>query len=268
MTEQPADPSGSHTPGPGISNVVVITGAGGGIGLATVAHLAKTGHGVVATDLAGTGLSAATAMGENVLSLEADVTSTDDWDRVRDAAMERFGRIDALVNNAGIEGAITPLIEYPEEMVDRVLDINVKGVWKGIRALAPVIARSGGGSIVNLSSVAGLSGANNLSIYSASKHAVIGLTKSAALELAPMRIRVNAICPSPIQTRMMRSLEEGMKQDGVDVDAIQAMVAANIPLGRYGEPSEVADLIAFLVSDASRFLSGTAIPIDGAMKAR
>ncbi len=251
-----------------VTGVVVVTGAGGGIGLAAVAKLAKAGYGVIATDLAGTGLKAADEMGSNVLSIEADVTSTADWETVRDRALEQFGRIDALVNNAGIEGAITPLIEYPEAMVDRVLDINVKGVWKGMRAIAPVIAEGGGGSIVNLSSVAGLSGSSNLSIYSASKHAVIGLTKSAALEFAPMQIRVNAICPSPIQTRMMRSLEDGLKTDGVDTAMIQAAVASNIPLGRYGEPSEVADLIAFLVSDGARFLSGTAIPIDGAMKAR
>ncbi|MEZ5230222.1 MAG: SDR family oxidoreductase [Acidimicrobiales bacterium] len=214
------------------------------MGLATVAKLAKSGYGVVATDLAGTGLKAAAEMGANVLGIEADVTSTADWETVRDQALERFGRIDALVNNAGIEGAITPLLEYPEEMVDRVLDINVKGVWKGMRAIAPVLIEHGGGSIVNLSSVAGLSGSSNLSIYSASKHAVIGLTKSAALEFAPHQIRVNAICPSPIQTRMMRSLEDGLKTDGVDTEMIQAAVASAIPLGRYGEPSEVADLIA------------------------
>ncbi len=251
-----------------VTGVVVVTGAGGGIGLAAVAKLAKSGYAVIATDLAGTGLKAANEMGGNVVSIEADVTSTADWETVRDRAVEQFGRIDGLVNNAGIEGAITPLVEYPEEMVDRVLAINVKGVWKGMRAIAPVIAEGGGGSIVNLSSVAGLSGASNLSIYSASKHAVIGLTKSAALEFAPQQIRVNAICPSPIQTRMMRSLEDGMKTDGVDAEMIQAAVASSIPLGRYGEPSEVADLIAFLLSDGARFLSGTAIPIDGAMKAR
>ncbi len=251
-----------------LTGVVVVTGAGGGIGLAAVAKLVKSGYAVIATDLAGTGLKAAAEMGSNVISIEADVTSTRDWEMVRDRAVEEFGRIDGLVNNAGIEGSITPLVEYPEEMVDRVLDINVKGVWKGMRAIGPVLAEGGGGSIVNLSSVAGLSGAANLSIYSASKHAVIGLTKSAALEFASQQIRVNAICPSPIQTRMMRSLEDGMKSDGVDSEMIQAAVASAIPLGRYGEPSEVADLIAFLLSDGARFLSGTAIPIDGAMKAR
>jgi len=172
------------------------------------------------------------------------------------------------VKNGGVEGAIVPLVEYPEAMLGRVLDINVKGVFLGMQTLAPAIAEAGGGSIVNVSSVAGISGAANLSAYSASKHAVIGLTKSAALEFAPMAIRCNAICPSPVNTRMMRSLEESMKNDQLSMEEMQAMIAMNIPLGRYGEPAEVADLMAFLLSDDARFLSGTAIPIDGAMKAR
>lgn len=250
------------------NKTVVITGAGGGIGLAAVAKFLAAGANVVATDLAGTGVQAADEMGDRVVTLVADVTSQQDWDNTRSLALERFGRIDGLVNNAGIEGAIVPLREYPAEMFDRVMAINVKGVFLGMQTIAPVIAEGGGGSIVNVSSVAGLSGATNLSAYVASKHAVIGLTKTAALELAVDGVRCNAICPAPIDTRMMRSLEEAMKADGVDLADMQALVASSIPLGRYGEPSEVADLMAFLLSDEARFLSGTAIPIDGAMKAR
>jgi len=137
-----------------------------------------------------------------------------------------------------------------------------------MKTFAPVIETSGGGSIVNTSSVAGISGAATLAPYSASKHAVIGLTKSGALDFAAKGIRCNAICPSPIDTRMMRSLEDGMKSDALTQEDVKAMIAMSIPLGRYGEPSEVADLMAFLLSDDSRFLSGAAIPIDGAMKAR
>ncbi len=247
---------------------IVITGAGGGIGLAAVATFLAAGANVVATDLAGTGVQSAGDMGDRAVSMVADVTSASDWEAVRTLAIESFGAVHGLVNNAGIEGAIVPIVEYAEEMFDRVLDINVKGVFLGMKTMAPVIQAAGGGSIVNVSSVAGISGAANLSAYSASKHAVIGLTKSAALEFAAAGIRCNAICPSPIHTRMMRSLEASMKSDELSLEETQALIAMNIPLGRYGEPSEVADLMTFLLSDDARFLSGTAIPIDGAMKAR
>lgn len=247
---------------------IVITGAGGGIGLAAVSAFLTAGANVVATDLAGTGVQAAGEMGDRAVSLVADVTSAADWEATKTLAMDTFGAVHGLVNNAGIEGAIVPIVEYPDEMFDRVMDINVKGVFLGMKTFAPVIEASGGGSIVNLSSVAGISGAATLAPYSASKHAVIGLTKSGALDFAAKGIRCNAICPSPIDTRMMRSLEDAMKTDGVSQDDMQALIAMNIPLGRYGEPSEVADLMTFLLSDDSKFLSGTAIPIDGAMKAR
>lgn len=247
---------------------IVITGAGGGIGLAAVSAFLTAGANVVATDLAGTGVQAAGEMGDRAVSLVADVTSPADWEATRALAVDTFGAVHGLVNNAGIEGAIVPIVEYPDEMFDRVMDINVKGVFLGMKTFAPVIEAAGGGSIVNLSSVAGISGAATLAPYSASKHAVIGLTKSGALDFAAKGIRCNAICPSPIDTRMMRSLEDAMKSDGVSQDDMQALIAMNIPLGRYGEPSEVADLMTFLLSDDSKFLSGTAIPIDGAMKAR
>ncbi len=247
---------------------IVITGAGGGIGLAAVSAFLTAGANVVATDLAGTGVQAAGELGDRAVSLVADVTSPADWEATKILAVDTFGAVHGLVNNAGIEGAIVPIIEYPDEMFDRVIDINVRGVFLGMKTFAPLIEEAGGGSIVNVSSVAGISGAANLSVYSASKHAVIGLTKSAALEFAAASIRCNAICPSPIDTRMMRSLEESFKSDELSLDQMQALIAMNIPLGRYGEPSEVADLMTFLLSDDSKFLSGTAIPIDGAMKAR
>ncbi len=247
---------------------VVVTGAGGGIGRAVVEHLLGRGADVLAADLPGAGLSAVQDELEAAVVLEADVTSLDDWGRVARAAEAAFGRLDGLVNNAGIEGAIAPIVEYPSEMVDRVLDINVKGVLYGMQVLQPVIAADGGGSIVNVSSVAGLGGARNLSVYSASKHAVIGLTRSAAIEFAADGVRVNAVCPSPIQTRMMRSLEDAMKSDELDAASIEAMLSQSIPVGRYGEPNEVADLIGFLLSSASVFLTGAAIPIDGGLTAR
>lgn len=251
--------------------VAVVTGAGGGIGRATCLRLSAEGAAVLATDLPGAPLDETLATvrdgGGRCEGLEADVADAASWQLTARAAVEHFGGADVLVNNAGIEGAVQPMSDYPEEVFDRVLAVNVRGVWLGMRALAPLLAQRGGGAIVNLASVAGLGGSVNLSAYTASKHAVIGLTKSAALELAPQQIRVNAVCPSPIETRMMRSLEEGLGAiEGAA--AVHDLIAARIPLGRYGTPEEVAALITFLASDDARFLSGAAIPIDGAMKAR
>ena len=249
----------------------IVTGAGGGIGRAVCLRLAADWAAVVATDLAGAGVDETAAQvrgaGGRCEVLEADVTLAADWDATLQRAVDAFGGVDVLVNNAGIEGAVTPMVDYPEALFDRVLAVNVKGVWLGMRTVAPAMVARGGGAIVNLSSVAGLGGASNLSAYSASKHAVLGLTRSAALELAAQGIRVNAVCPSPIETRMMRALEEGLGgPEGAAM--VQQAVASQIPLGRYGTPDEVAALITFLASDDARFLSGAAIPIDGAMKAR
>jgi NAD(P)-dependent dehydrogenase (short-subunit alcohol dehydrogenase family) len=180
--------------------------------------------------------------------------------------LEAFGRIDAFFNNAGIEGWVGPMVDYPEDQFDRVLAVNVKGVWLGMKEVAPVMRGSGGGAIVNTSSVAGLGATPSISAYGASKHAVIGLTKSAAIEFAPDNIRVNAVCPSPVETRMMRSLERGINPD--DPESIHRAAAANIPLGRYGEPEEIAAAVAFLCSDDARFITGAILPVDGGSRAR
>lgn len=248
------------------TQTVLVSGAGGGIGGAVVRQLVAGGHNVVAFDLSGPGLDGLETLGSSVAVIAGDVTSETDWDEAVALAVARFGRLDGLVNNAGIEGAIAPIGEYANEMFDAVINVNVKGVWLGMKACLPLLIEAGGGSIVNLSSVAGIGGASNMAPYSASKHAVIGLTKSIAREQATAGIRCNAVCPSPIDTRMMRSLEDGMKGEGGREEA-RAAISMAIPLGRYGEPSEVADLICFLLSDEARFLTGAAIPIDGAMKA-
>ena len=250
--------------------VAVVTGAAGGIGREACLRFAAEGARVVAVDLAesdlGGVISAVNRLGSEAIAAPADVTQSSQVKAYVDAAVARFGRIDAFFNNAGIEGWVGPSTDYPEEMFDRVIAVNVKGVWLGMKYVVPVMRKVGGGAIVNTASVAGLSGTPTIIAYGASKHAVIGLSKSGALEFGRDDIRVNAICPSPIETRMMRSLERGINAD--DPEAVHKSMAANIPLGRYGEPGEVAALVAFLCSDDAKFISGGVYTIDGGSRAR
>lgn len=247
--------------------VAIVTGAAGGIGRATAVRLASEGARVVATDLKDSPIDdtarAVEGAGGEIVVVEHDVTRSDQWQRVVSEATARFGGVDWLVNNAGIEGAIAPIEHSPEEMFDRVMAVNVKGVFLGLKAALPALRARGGGAIVNVASVAGLTGDPNIAPYVASKHAVIGLTRSAAVGGAPDQIRVNAVCPSPIETRMMRALEAGMAPE--DPHAIKAMLNQRIPLGRYGTPEEVAALIAFLCSDDARFITGSIYTVDGGM---
>ena len=250
--------------------VVAITGAAAGIGREAALRFAAEGAAVVLVDLPGDGLGETVKMveaaGGRALAVTADVTDEAQVQSYVSAAIDTFGGLDALINNAGIEGQVGPLTALDASAFDRVLAVNVRGVWLGMKHAAPAIAARGGGAIVNTSSVAGLGGTPGIIAYGASKHAVVGMTKTAAIELAPMNIRVNAVCPSPIETRMMRSLEVGMNPD--DPEAVHALVAAGIPLGRYGESSDVIALMCFLCSDDAVFLTGAAIPIDGGMRAR
>jgi NAD(P)-dependent dehydrogenase (short-subunit alcohol dehydrogenase family) len=247
-----------------------VTGAAGGIGRAAAERLAREGVRIVAVDLAGSDLAgtvaAVEALGAQALALSADVTSSGDVRRAIAAAEEHFQGIDFLFNNAGIEGAVAPLDEYPEDIFERVLAVNVRGVFLWLKHTIPALRRRGGGVVVNTASVAGLIGDPNIAGYVASKHAVIGLTRSAAIGYGPENIRVNAVCPGPIETRMMRSLEEGVSPG--TPHTFKKALEERIPQGHYGEPEDVAALVAFLFSDDARHVNGGIYTVDGGMTTR
>ncbi len=260
----PASPSWPAS-SPMTGRVALVTGAARGIGLATVTQLAQAGAKVVAFDLGGSPWPELEALGvAELLQVEGDVGHGPDWERAIACTLERFGRLDVLVNNAGISGDVGPLVDCSDDMFDEVMRVNARGVFLGLKHGARAMMGHGG-AIVNVSSVSGIGGGRFTVAYTASKHAVVGMTKLAAVELARAGIRVNAVCPAPTSTEMVFSMERSVSPD--DPEAVRRGMTRMIPMGRYAEPAEIAQLIVFLASDASSFMTGTAIPIDGGLKA-
>ena len=248
--------------------IALITGGAAGIGLETARLFLTEGAKVAIVDLKEDDLKTAQEclkdLGE-VLTIAADVSSEKDTGTYVRTAVDRFGRIDVFVNNAGIDGKVAPLVDQNIADFDRVMAVNVRGSFLGLQHVLPVMIKQGSGSIINMSSIAGLQGSPNLAPYIASKHAVVGLTRAAAIEAAPAGVRVNSVHPSPINTRMMRSLEEGFNPG--HGSEVKQQLESSIPLGRYGEAGDVARLVLFLASDESAFITGGQYTVDGGMAA-
>lgn len=242
-----------------------VTGGGGAIGAEVAGALAGAGHPVVIADR---DLGAAEAVSRRLAAAGAeaagvglDVGSEESWS----GALSEAGPIGVLVNAAGIEGPVERLGDYPVDGFDEVLRVNARGTFLGMRAVLPAMARAGRGCVVNVSSSAGFVGTPRLSGYVASKHAVLGLTRAAAVEYGPKGVRVNAVCPGPTEGRMIESIERG--RGGADPARVREAYLNAIPLRRYAEPAQVAAAVAFLASDGAGSINGAALPVDGGMTA-
>ena len=239
----------------------LVIGGTTGIGRATAVCFAKAGANVVIAGLgAADGRQAAAevqAVGAQALFIEADVTRESDVRDVMSRAVERFGRIHAAVNNAGIEGRFGPVQDATSDDFDRIIGVNLKGVWLGLKYQVPHMLEQGGGAIVNTSSSAGITGIPMVALYTASKHAVVGLTKASALELATSNIRVNAVAPGPVNTGLLHRMIEGKIDSSV--------IASQVPMRRISEPEETARAIVWLCSDAASYVTGHTLVVDGGL---
>jgi len=244
--------------------VAVVTGAAGVIGSATIRLLAERGARIVAVDRRQedlkTAISALPASAQ-ALAVEADVTREDEVAEYVRAAVDKFGTIDVFYNNAGIEGDIKPITEYSLESFRRVLDVNVIGVFLGMKHVLPVMFKQNKGSIINTASIAGLLGSPQIAVYSASKHAVIGLTKTASWECTGTGVRVNCVCPGLIDSRMLSTIIQGRSPGNAPPP--HDKLVERIPARRLGQASEVASIVAFLASDEASYVSGSHYTVDG-----
>ncbi|MBB6632974.1 glucose 1-dehydrogenase [Cohnella thailandensis] len=250
------------------SKVVVITGAGSGLGRAAALELAKEGAKLSLVDLNEASLAEtqnqikAIAPKAEVLLLTADVSNEEAVKKYVEDSLAKFGRIDGFYNNAGIEGKQAPTADYDSKMFDKVIDINLKGVFYGMKYVLPVMKEQQSGAVVNVASVGGIRGVLNQAAYVASKHAVAGMTKNAAIEYGQYNLSINAIAPGAIMTDMVvGSLKQIGGEDAWE-EAGKQFVSVN-PKKRFGKPEEVGRLVAFLLSGESEFINGAVIPIDG-----
>jgi NAD(P)-dependent dehydrogenase (short-subunit alcohol dehydrogenase family) len=240
--------------------VAFVTGAGSGIGRATAVAFAREGAGVVVADRAAQSTQETArmidALGGQALAVTCDVTRTDDVRGALDKTIETFGRVDFAFNNAGVEQPGMPAADLTEAGWDRIVDVNLRGVFLCMKHQIPLMLEQGGGVIVNTSSGAGVKGIAGQAAYCAAKFGVVGLSKAAALDYAKSNIRINAVCPGIIETPMMDRFSGGTSEGRERVIALE-------PVGRMGRPEEIAAAVLWLCSDASAFVVGHALVIDG-----
>ncbi|VAW40519.1 hypothetical protein MNBD_CHLOROFLEXI01-3272 [hydrothermal vent metagenome] len=245
--------------------MALITGGGSGIGRETAVLFAKHGAKIAVVDLNSVGGQETVQMiadqGGDAFFIQADVSKTADVEQMMGEVVARYGRLDIAFNNAGIEGAPVRSAEVSEADFDQIMAVNVKGVWLCMKVELQQMLMQGSGVIVNTASVAGLIGAHSMSVYAASKHAIVGLTRTAAVEYAKKGIRVNAVCPAVIRTAMVeRAIEQLPK--------LEQGIIMNNPSHRLGETHEVAEAVLWLASDASSFTNGATLTVDGGLTAQ
>ncbi|WP_080872605.1 SDR family NAD(P)-dependent oxidoreductase [Oceanobacillus timonensis] len=243
--------------------VILITGAAGEIGKKTAQLFHRKGARLALVDIDKKALEDAThELGlKNCLLIQADVAKEKEVKNYVQQTIGAYGNIDVFFNNAGISGKLAEITEVKTENLEKSIDINIKGVFYGLKYVLQIMKRQNDGVVINTSSVAGLNGSLFLAPYSATKHAVIGLTKTAALEVAKYNIRVNAICPSPVDTELMSELDK--EKNPENPKKARESYSKKIPLGRYATSEEIANLVAFLSSDQSSFITGGSYLIDG-----
>lgn len=243
----------------------IVTGAGGGIGRAVCLALSAAGARVLAVDLSVDSgeetVQQLRAQGGEAAFVRADVSDAAQVAGYVAAAMNAWGRVDAFFNNAAWEGAIKPLVDYPDDIFDKVMAINVRGVYLGLKHVLPVMLAQRSGAVVNTASLGAYIGSRGVGPYIASKHAVMGLTKTAALEVARKGVRVNAVCPGPVDTAMIRAIEEGQAPGAAHT--VREQRTAAIPDGRYATCEEVAHLMLYLASDLAGHITGQGVQING-----
>jgi NAD(P)-dependent dehydrogenase (short-subunit alcohol dehydrogenase family) len=253
----------------GISGrTAVVTGAAGGIGAATVRRLHAEGANVVAVDIDKDGVEALEAeLGDRVLPVRADVTSADDTEMFFHRAVDTFETVDMFFANAGVESRVVPVAAFDLSDFEKVFAVNVRSAFLGAAAaMRQMMAQPDRGRIVFTASIAGLKGDPGVAVYVASKHAVIGLARSLMKEAGPLGIRVNVVAPGPVDTRMMRPLEEGLAAlAGTDVAGFQTALSTAVPLGRYAEPEEIAATAVWLLSDEVPYMHGEVVTVGGGL---